>query len=59
MRGRLPRESDHAGGFGRLTSPHLGAVAQQLYQSFSAQGNGALDFSAIINLYKKPASPQQ
>ncbi len=37
----------------------LGAVAQQLYQSFSAQGNGTLDFSAIINLYKKPASQQQ
>jgi 3-hydroxyisobutyrate dehydrogenase len=31
----------------------LGAVAQQLYQSFSAQGNGSLDFSAIINMYRK------
>ena len=31
----------------------LGALAQQLYQSFSAQGNGGLDFSAIINLYCK------
>ena len=31
----------------------MGAVAQQLYQSFSAQGNGGLDFSAIINMYKK------
>lgn len=31
----------------------LGALAQQLYQSFSAQGNGALDFSAIINMYRK------
>ena len=31
----------------------LGALAQQLYQSFSAQGNGGLDFSAIINLYRK------
>lgn len=29
----------------------LGAVAQQLYQSFSSQGHGALDFSAIIKLY--------
>lgn len=29
----------------------LGALAQQLYQSFSSQGNGALDFSAIIKLY--------
>ncbi|AJE22558.1 3-hydroxyisobutyrate dehydrogenase [Azotobacter chroococcum] len=33
----------------------LGALAQQLYQAFSAQGNGALDFSAIINLYRKDA----
>jgi len=31
----------------------LGALAQQLYQSFSAQGNGGLDFSAIINQYRK------
>nr|AEO27400.1 3-hydroxyisobutyrate dehydrogenase [Pseudomonas sp. 19-rlim] len=31
----------------------LGATAQQLYQSFSQQGHGALDFSAIINLYRK------
>ena len=30
----------------------LGAVAQQLYQMFSAQGAGGQDFSAIINLYK-------
>ncbi len=30
----------------------LGAAAQQLYQMFSAQGAGGLDFSAIINLYK-------
>lgn len=29
----------------------LGALAQQLYQTFSAQGNGGLDFSAIIKLY--------
>lgn len=29
----------------------LGALAQQLYQSFSSQGHGALDFSAIIQLY--------
>ena len=29
----------------------LGALAQQLYQTFSSQGNGALDFSAIIKLY--------
>jgi 3-hydroxyisobutyrate dehydrogenase len=28
----------------------LGALSQQLYQTFSAQGHGALDFSAIINL---------
>lgn len=31
----------------------LGAVAQQLYQAFSAQGHGGLDFSAIINQYRK------
>jgi 3-hydroxyisobutyrate dehydrogenase len=31
----------------------LGAVAQQLYQAFSAGGHGALDFSAIINQYRK------
>lgn len=30
----------------------LGAVAQQLYQLFSSQGGGKLDFSAIINLHK-------
>jgi 3-hydroxyisobutyrate dehydrogenase len=29
----------------------LGAVAQQLYQTFSNQGHGHLDFSAIIELY--------
>ena len=29
----------------------LGGLAQQLYQTFSSQGNGALDFSAIIKLY--------
>jgi 3-hydroxyisobutyrate dehydrogenase len=31
----------------------LGAIAQQLYQLFSNQGHGKLDFSAIINLHKK------
>ncbi|BAN48029.1 3-hydroxyisobutyrate dehydrogenase [Metapseudomonas resinovorans] len=31
----------------------LGALAQQLYQSFSLQGHGGLDFSAIIKLYQK------
>ncbi|MNO73832.1 3-sulfolactaldehyde reductase [compost metagenome] len=30
----------------------LGALAQQLYQTFSAQGNGQLDFSAIVRLYQ-------
>ena len=30
----------------------LGALAQQLYQLFSAQGAGGQDFSAIINLYR-------
>jgi len=32
----------------------LGAAAQQLYQRMSVQGEGRKDFSAIINLYKKP-----
>ncbi|MGF6691515.1 3-hydroxyisobutyrate dehydrogenase [Metapseudomonas resinovorans] len=31
----------------------LGALAQQLYQSFSLQGHGGLDFSAIIKLYRQ------
>ncbi len=31
----------------------MGALAQQLYQMFSAQGCGGQDFSAIINLIKK------
>lgn len=31
----------------------LGAAAQQLYQAFSLQGHGSLDFSAIIKLYLK------
>jgi len=29
----------------------LGALAQQLYQTFSNQGHGSLDFSAIIKIY--------
>jgi 3-hydroxyisobutyrate dehydrogenase len=33
----------------------MGATAQQLYQLLSSQGAGGLDFSAIINLLKKPA----
>jgi 3-hydroxyisobutyrate dehydrogenase len=32
----------------------LGALAQQLYQMFSAQGSGGQDFSAIIKLFQKP-----
>jgi len=31
----------------------LGALAQQLYQSFSQHGGGGMDFSAIIGLYRK------
>jgi 3-hydroxyisobutyrate dehydrogenase len=31
----------------------LGAAAQQLYQMHSGMGNGALDFSSIIKLYKQ------
>lgn len=30
----------------------LGAIAHQLYQTWSAMGSGAKDFSSIINLYK-------
>ncbi|MDH4609114.1 3-hydroxyisobutyrate dehydrogenase [Pseudomonas sp. BN102] len=33
----------------------LGSVAQQLYQGFSLQGHGGLDFSAIIKLYCQEA----
>jgi 3-hydroxyisobutyrate dehydrogenase len=32
----------------------LGGLAQQLYQLLSARGDGAKDFSAIVNLYRKP-----
>ena len=32
----------------------LGALAQQLYQRFSSDGHGGLDFSAIINAYLGP-----
>jgi len=31
----------------------MGALAQQLYQTFSNQGHGSLDFSAIIHLLGK------
>ncbi|RKP51984.1 3-hydroxyisobutyrate dehydrogenase [Pararobbsia silviterrae] len=31
----------------------LGALAQQLYQAMSANGDGKLDFSAVIKLYRK------
>ena len=31
----------------------MGALAQQLYQTLSAQGAGGQDFSAVINLYQK------
>ncbi|MCY1287616.1 3-hydroxyisobutyrate dehydrogenase [compost metagenome] len=31
----------------------LGAAAQQLYQGFSLQGHGGLDFSAIIELFRR------
>lgn len=34
----------------------LGAVAQQLYQTFSLQGHGKLDFSAIIKTYTREAA---
>jgi 3-hydroxyisobutyrate dehydrogenase-like beta-hydroxyacid dehydrogenase len=31
----------------------MGSVAQQLYQLHSNNGDGMLDFSSIIKLYKK------
>jgi len=31
----------------------LGSLAQQMYQTFSLQGKGHLDFSAIIQLFQK------
>ncbi|GAB2899129.1 3-hydroxyisobutyrate dehydrogenase [Paraburkholderia jirisanensis] len=31
---------------------YLGALTQQLYQALSARGDGQLDFSAVINLYR-------
>jgi len=34
----------------------LGALAQQLYQAWSQQGHGALDFSSIIRLLQPPPS---
>lgn len=34
----------------------MGALAQQLYQTFANQGNGQLDFSAIIRLLNKQSS---
>lgn len=36
----------------------LGALAQQLYQTMSANGQGGLDFSAIIALYRHHAAQQ-
>lgn len=35
----------------------LGALAQQIYQTFVVQGHEALDFSAIIRLYNKDNPP--
>ncbi|MFN7608191.1 MAG: 3-hydroxyisobutyrate dehydrogenase [Ralstonia sp.] len=32
---------------------YLGALAQQLYQTVSSKGDGKLDFSAVIKLYRK------
>jgi len=30
----------------------MGALAQQLYQAMSSRGDGKLDFSAVIRLYR-------
>lgn len=35
---------------------YMGALAQQLYQTSSANGDGRLDFSAVIKLYRRTAS---
>ena len=35
-------------------SVFMGALAQQLYQLLNARGDGGKDFSAIIDLYRKP-----
>lgn len=35
----------------------LGALARQLYQTVSANGDGRLDFSTVINLYRRSAEP--
>ena len=37
----------------------LGALAQQLYQNFSCEGHGGLDFSAIIKCYQRNADKAQ
>ena len=31
----------------------MGALAQQLYQAMSSRGDGQLDFSAVIKLYRQ------
>jgi 3-hydroxyisobutyrate dehydrogenase len=35
---------------------YMGALAQQLYQTSSALGDGRLDFSSVIKLYLRPAA---
>ncbi|MFM0100700.1 3-hydroxyisobutyrate dehydrogenase [Paraburkholderia nemoris] len=35
---------------------YMGALAQQLYQTSSARGDGRLDFSSVIKLYLRPAT---
>ncbi|MGA9912967.1 3-hydroxyisobutyrate dehydrogenase [Paraburkholderia sp.] len=35
---------------------YMGALAQQLYQTSSALGDGRLDFSSVIRLYLRPAA---
>jgi 3-hydroxyisobutyrate dehydrogenase len=36
---------------------YMGALAQQLYQTLSANGDGRLDFSAVIKLYRRTQGP--
>lgn len=37
---------------------YMGALAQQLYQTMSARGAGALDFSSVIKLYRQEGVDQ-
>jgi 3-hydroxyisobutyrate dehydrogenase len=38
---------------------YMGALAQQLYQAMSSHGDGKLDFSAIIKLYRAAGATKE